>query len=110
MFLPRCLGAEHTVLVAYIRDFKVTSGNHIVCKDNAKNRLSERNGNLFTFPSVRILSKPRAIQNERPETFIFIAEVPPVLFKPKTVIRPFIVFYIYCLQSFAFYKASFVRF
>ena len=30
--------------------------------------------------------------------------------KPKTVIRPFIVFYIYCLQSFVFYKASFACF
>ena len=29
---------------------------------------------------------------------------------PKTVIRPFIVFYIYCLQSFVFYKASFACF
>ena len=30
----------------------------LLSKDNAKIRLSERNGNLFTFPSVRILSKP----------------------------------------------------
>ena len=30
----------------------------ILFTDNAKIRLSERNGNLFTFPSVRILSKP----------------------------------------------------
>ena len=29
----------------------------ILFTDNAKIRLSERNGNLFTFPSVRILSK-----------------------------------------------------
>ena len=48
---------------------------HILSKDNAKIRLSERNGNLFTFPSVRILSKPSAIQNEKAKTFIFIAEV-----------------------------------
>ena len=27
----------------------------LLSKDNAKIRLSERNGNLFTFPSVRIL-------------------------------------------------------
>ncbi len=48
----------------------------ILSKDNAKIRLSERNGNIFTFPSVRILSKPSAIQNEKAKTFIFIAEVP----------------------------------
>ena len=29
---------------------------------------------------------------------------------PKSVIRPFIVFFNYCLQSFVFYKASFVCF
>ena len=30
--------------------------------------------------------------------------------KPKTVIRPLNVIFYNCLQSFAFYKASFVRF
>ena len=54
----------------------------ILSKDNAKIRLSERNGNLFTFPSVRILSKPSAIQNEKAKTFIFVAEV-PLLSKPS---------------------------
>ena len=34
----------------------------------------------------------------------------PDFINPKTVIRPFIVFYIYCLQSFVFYKASFACF
>ena len=33
-----------------------------------------------------------------------------VVFEPKSVIRPFIVFFNYCLQSFVFYKASFVCF
>ena len=31
-------------------------------------------------------------------------------FKPKTVIRPFNVIFYNCLQSFAFYKASFACF
>ena len=33
-------------------------------KVTAKIRLSEANGNLFTFVSVRILSKSKTIQNE----------------------------------------------
>ena len=33
-----------------------------------------------------------------------------IIVYPKSVIRPFIVFFNYCLQSFVFYKASFVCF
>ena len=36
----------------------------ILSKYNAKIRLSERNGNLFTFPSEKFLSKSRAMQNK----------------------------------------------
>ena len=44
-------------------------------KDSAKIRLSERRENLFSLPSVRILSKPKAIK------LALIAEAQPILFK-----------------------------
>ena len=46
-------------------------------KDSAKKRLSEENTNIFAFLSVSFLSKSSTIQNKI--TFIFIAEVQPIL-------------------------------
>ena len=55
----------------------------VLFKDSAKIRLSETNGNLFLFVSVRILFKSNTMQNK--SVFIFIVEMPPVLFKSNTM-------------------------
>ena len=43
----------------------------ILSKDSAKNRFSEGKENIFSFLSVRFLSKSRTIQNKSPKNIFF---------------------------------------
>ena len=43
----------------------------LTCKDSAKNRFSEGKENIFSFLSVRFLSKSKTIQNKSPKNFYF---------------------------------------
>ena len=43
----------------------------LTCKDSAKNRFSEGKENIFSFLSVRFLSKSKTIQNKSPKKIFF---------------------------------------
>ena len=45
----------------------------VLSKDSAKNRLSERKESIFSFPSMRFLSKSKTIQNKKP--FLFFRSI-----------------------------------
>ena len=83
---------------------------------NCRSRLNPENRNMgITTLTFGHLSDSKSAQLGQARYPCWASIVPQLgkhraQFQPKSVIRPFYVFFIYCLQSFVFYKASFVCF